>query len=42
MKQQKRIENTNRFGMNSLDYPTKERFILEKGEKFLTSQFFQW
>lgn len=35
-----KIENTNRFGMNSLDYPTKERFILEKGEKFLTSQFF--
>lgn len=34
------IQNTERTGMNSLDYPSKERFILEKGENYLTQKFF--
>lgn len=34
------ISNVDRIGMNRLLYPTKEIFILEKGEKYLTSQFF--
>jgi hypothetical protein len=34
------ILNVDRIGMNRLLYPTKEIFILEKGEKYLTSQFF--
>ncbi|UEQ75911.1 DEAD/DEAH box helicase family protein [Chryseobacterium arthrosphaerae] len=34
------IRNTNREGMNSLSYFTKERFILLKGENYLSSQFF--
>lgn len=35
------ISQTDRTGMNSLDYPTKERFILEKGEYFLGQNFFE-
>ena len=34
------ISKIEREGMNRLLYPTKEMFILEKGEKYLTSQFF--
>lgn len=34
------IQNTERTGMNTLDYPSKERFILEKGENYLTQKFF--
>lgn len=34
------ISNVDRIGMNRLLYPAKEIFILEKGEKYLTSQFF--
>ncbi|WP_294286636.1 DEAD/DEAH box helicase [uncultured Chryseobacterium sp.] len=35
-----KIEATTRIGMNSLEYLTKERFILEKGENYLTHKFF--
>jgi hypothetical protein len=34
------ISNIDRIGKNRLLFPTKEIFILEKGEKYLTSQFF--
>lgn len=34
------IFNTNRDGMNSLSYFSKEKFILSKGENYLSSQFF--
>ena len=36
----KKIVNTSRKKMNRLKFPTKEIFILEKGEQFLTSNFF--
>lgn len=36
----KEIEKSNRVGMNSLVYPSKERFILDKGELFLSHRFF--
>lgn len=35
-----KISGIDRFGMNRLLYPTKEIFILSKGENFLTSNFF--
>jgi len=34
------ISNTNRNGMNSLNYFSKERFILSKGETYLSNEFF--
>lgn len=35
-----KINKTDRPGMNTLQYPSLERFILEKGEKYLTNKFF--
>lgn len=34
------VDRVKRTGMNRLLYPSKEIFILEKGEKFLTKNFF--
>ncbi|KQT25892.1 hypothetical protein ASG22_04120 [Chryseobacterium sp. Leaf405] len=34
------VDKIKRVGMNRLLYPSKEIFILEKGEKFLTKKFF--
>lgn len=39
-KAEENISKVGRIGMNRLLYPTKELFILQKGEKYLTSQFF--
>ncbi len=36
----KKINETNRAGMNRLLYPPKEIFIMEKGEKFLSGTYF--
>lgn len=36
----RKINETNRTGMNRLLYPPKEIFIMEKGEKFLSGTFF--
>ncbi len=35
-----RINSADREGLNTLEYPSLERFILEKGEKYLTNKFF--
>lgn len=35
-----KINNTDRSGMNTLDFPSFERFSLENGEKYLTNIFF--
>lgn len=34
------IHNTDRSGMNTLKFPSLEKFILDNGEKFLTDKFF--
>lgn len=34
------IQSLDRTGMNSLEFPNKERFIIERGEKYLTNNFF--
>ncbi|MFK7059514.1 DEAD/DEAH box helicase family protein [Flavobacterium oreochromis] len=39
-KAKENIDNSDRMGMNTLSYPSKEQFILSKGEKFLTSKYF--
>lgn len=35
-----KINNIERSGMNTLDFPSFERFSLENGEKYLTNNFF--
>ncbi|RAK24178.1 type III restriction/modification enzyme restriction subunit [Flavobacterium aquaticum] len=39
-KAKKNIEEVNRTGMNFLDYLRKEQFVLQKGETYLNSVFF--
>ncbi|MDB0600279.1 DEAD/DEAH box helicase family protein [Tenacibaculum maritimum] len=36
----KKLKDTNRTGLNRLAYPTKEIFILNQGEKYITKEFF--
>ncbi|MFK7113785.1 DEAD/DEAH box helicase family protein [Flavobacterium oreochromis] len=36
----KKVDSVDRRGMNILSFPKKENFIMEKGEKYLTSTFF--
>jgi hypothetical protein len=35
------FKNSERKGMNSLQYPSKEQFILSKGEKYLAEKYFE-
>ncbi|MEZ4801143.1 MAG: DEAD/DEAH box helicase family protein [Gelidibacter sp.] len=34
------LKQVNRYGLNRLEYPTKEIFILNQGEKYITREFF--
>lgn len=34
------LKQVNRYGLNRLEYPTKEMFILNQGEKYITKEFF--